>query len=135
MFSFILSCYDQEQSEYILTVDGYKDNFTGYYKIDGHHVKNFKGTEAHVDEKGNALYCFDKELSDFTSIKVYAFKDSRKCSLTVSIWKDDKEVKTITSGENDGIDEDSDTYKLALEPLYYEVKKDKKDESLEEKTE
>lgn len=129
VFSFILNCGVQDQLEYLLTVDGYKDNFTGYYKIDGKYVENFSGKEAHVDDKGNAHYYFDKELDDFNSIKVYTFKDSGKCSLTVAIWKDDREVKSITSGENDGYDEDSDTYTLSLEPLYYEAEKDSEEES------
>lgn len=116
IFLCIFSCGDEEpKSSYLLTVDGYKDNFIGYYKIDGTYVENFVGVEKH-----ESYYYYETILNRFKSVKIFAFKDSEKCSLTISIWKDDLEVVSISSGENDGYDEFTGTYKLAIGPLYYE---------------
>lgn len=112
----ILTCEENDpKPKYLLTIDGYRDNFSGYYKVDGVFAKNFIGEEKH-----ESFYYFEHGLDRFNSIKVFAFKDSEKCSLTISIWKNNLEIKSITSGENDGYDEYTGTYKLAVGPLYYE---------------
>jgi hypothetical protein len=111
-----LNCGDDEaKPQYLLTIDGYRENFTGYYKINGAYVSDFIGEEKH-----SSYYYYETGLSWFDSIKIFAFKNSEKCSLTISIWKDNLEIASISSGENDGYNEQTGTYKLAVGPLYYE---------------
>jgi len=122
----------EEDTPYTLTIDGYKANFYGYYYVDGEFVRSFEGIEDFTDSAGNTHYYYDRDLEEFDSIKVYAFKSDEKCTLTASIWSANLEVATETSGEYEyeSYDEDTDTYtyKIALDPLYYESDDDSTDE-------
>lgn len=129
--SLCLSCMLEEDTPYTLTIDGYKANFYGYYYVDGELVRSFEGIEDFTDSAGNTHYYYDRDLEEFDSIKVYAFKSNEKCTLTASIWSANLEVATETSGEYEyeSYDEDTDTYtyKIALDPLYYESDDDSTD--------
>ena len=75
----------EDSGRYRLTVDGFKDNFTGYYKIDGSFVENFRGHEISTPSEVHPIYQYEINLGNFSSIKVFAFKNSELCSLTISI--------------------------------------------------
>jgi len=116
---------------YLLTIDGYKANFSGYYYIDGSMAGSFEGVLEYTDSNGYNHYYYEIELDDFTSIKVYTFKSDSSCSLSVTLWHEDEEVASVTSGENEyeSYDEDTGTYNYvtALDPLYYESADDEED--------
>jgi hypothetical protein len=82
---------------YTLTIDGFKANFTG--------------EPDDTDSYGYTTYYCEVELDDFDSIKVYTFKTSAECALTVTLWKDGKEVATVSSPSNEveSYDDDDDS--------------------------
>ena len=121
-FSFgILNCGEPKEFKNRLTIDSYGDNFSGYYLIDGVFAGKFIGNLREFNDTSSYyFYFYEKELYKFNSIKVLIFKKSEKTSLTASIWINYKEVATVSSAEYDGYDEETHTYKLAVDPLYYE---------------
>jgi hypothetical protein len=125
---FAHGCSDEEDYEYILTVDGYFSNFAGYYYIDGSLKGHFNGEPAYTDSHGYTFYYYEKELEEFNSIKVFANKDDPACSLTVTLWKDEEEVASSSSGSYAGYNDDDGTYELSVDPLYYSVDDDEDDE-------
>ncbi|MCP4132046.1 MAG: hypothetical protein GY754_13805 [bacterium] len=119
------ACEVDEETVYTITIDGYKANFSGYYYLNGSYQEDFTGTLDYTDGSGYGHYYFEKELGDYDSIKVYSFKNDSSCTLTMSIWKDNLEVATETSGEDDGCydsdgDDEDEGCVISVGPLYYE---------------
>lgn len=119
----LLTTCGDDVKPYTLTINGYKANFTGYYYIDGKIANHFEGVLDYTDNNGYSYYYYEVELEDFTSIKVFTFKTDSVCSLTVTLWHEDEEAASVTSGEGEyeSYDEDTGTYSyvMALDPLYY----------------
>jgi len=135
-FLFIASC-DYTSTSYKVTVDGYKANFSGYYYIDGSFLESFEGANDFTDSSGYSHFYYEKELESFDSIKIYTFKNSEQCSLTVTLWYDNEELTSLSSSENEYqsySDDDGDgvytyVYKYSLDPLYYSTSTDSSDDS------
>ena len=117
----VFNCGEPKEFRNRLTIDAYGDSFSGYYIIDGVFAGKFIGNLREFDDTSSYyFYFYEKELYKFESIKVLIFKRSEKTSLTASIWINYKEVASVTSVEYDGYNEETHTYKLAVDPLYYE---------------
>ena len=96
--------------------------------IDGSLKGHFNGEPAYTDSHGYTFYYYEKELEEFNSIKVFANKDDPACSLTVTLWKDEEEVASSSSGSYAGYNDDDGTYELSVDPLYYSVDDDEEEE-------
>ncbi|MGB4267986.1 MAG: hypothetical protein WBK20_02275 [Spirochaetota bacterium] len=64
--------------------------------------------------------------------RMYFIKENESASVTISLWKDNVELTSVTSGSYEGYDEDTDKYTLTVGPLYYKFSGDTDDESDEE---
>lgn len=112
------SCGPGDATEYILTVDGYLNSFTGYYYIDGKLEEDFVGK---LITGSTSHYYYEKNLPVFTSVKVYVTKDSATASVEATIWKDDKEIKSVSIGSNAKDSGGGDILNLVM---YYEADTD-----------
>ncbi len=108
---------------YTLTVEGYKENFAGYYYIDGEYKESFSGTVGDTQINSYNRYYYEKHFNTFISIKVFANKSNEICTLTVTIWKDDKEVITSTLAEN-AVYDGTTAFITSMDPVYYEPEND-----------
>ncbi|MEJ5362527.1 MAG: hypothetical protein WHV26_10745 [Spirochaetota bacterium] len=128
----VLACNSLVEYQYYLVIDSYYANFYGYYYINGTYADSFDGREDFTNEYGDTHYYYEKGLDvggdGIKSIKVYAYKENEKASVTISIWKDDIELTSVDSGSYDGYDEDTGKYSLTVGPLYYEFSEDGEDE-------
>lgn len=102
-----------------VTVASHGCNFTGYYIIDGLKTGILRGEDSHPDLFNDEFFGYKLDLENFKSVKVLLFKDSWDCSLNASVWVSHEEVATVNSEEGDGYNEITDTYNLAVAPLYY----------------
>ncbi|MCX8124064.1 MAG: hypothetical protein N3F66_07865 [Spirochaetes bacterium] len=132
----LLSCNSEVEYQYYLIVDSYYANFYGYYYINGKYEDSFEGKEDFTNEYGNTHYYYEKGLAvegnSIKTIKVYAYKENEMASVTISLWKDSVELKSVTSGSYEGYNEDTGKYSLTVGPLYYEFSEDDDEESSDE---
>ncbi len=116
----LISCNAEKEYQYYLVIDSYYANFYGYYYINGEYEDSFGGKADFTDEYGNTHYYYEKGLDvegeAITSIKVYAYKENEKASVTISLWKDSVELKSVSSGSYEGYDEDTEKYSLTVGP-------------------
>jgi hypothetical protein len=126
---FAFSGFDCEVSTpYRFVVESTYDNFDGRYYIDGDLVEYFEGSLEYTDSDGTNYYYYEAEVDSFTSIKVYANKDSEAAYLEVSIWVDSQQVESESSDSYDCSDYDTDddgdsycaSYVSTVGPVYYE---------------
>lgn len=124
LFSFGFSCGDESASEYQLTVDGYLGSFTGYYYIDGKLYEEFCGA---LINAGTNHYYYQKDLPVFSSVKIYVTKAITDSSVEATLWKDDKQIKSVSVGRNAKDSGGGDI--MTLPELYYDVTSSSSDSS------
>lgn len=120
--SFAGTCGNEEPSEYVLSITGYKGNFNGYYITDSEDSIYFEGLASFTDSLGNTYYDYEKNLPTFaSSVLVQAYKQTEASTVTARLWKDDKVIKSVSCIENETTTSGGTIYKLDLPELYYEV--------------
>jgi len=120
--SFAGTCGEDEPSEYVLSITGYKGNFNGYYIADSEDTVYFEGEESYTDSLSNKYYDYEKDLPNFSSsILVQVYKQTEASTVTARLWKDDKVVESVSCIENETTTSGGTIYKLDLPELYYEV--------------
>lgn len=116
LLSFGFSCGEEEASDYMLTVDGYLGSFTGYYYIDGKLSAEFTGTLMNAVTNH---YYYQKDLPIFTSVKIYVTKSITDSSVEATLWKDDRQIKSVSVGRNAKDSGGGDI--MSLPELYYDI--------------
>ncbi len=99
-----ISCNDDKTEPYNLLVVGNGGDFTGYYILlyNGESkIKGFNGDQGEGDEA--SLYQYEKEIDEIDKIDVYVTRLVSTTSLSVKIYKYDKEVaEEYLAGDSTG---------------------------------
>ena len=132
-FTFLfLGCDGEVDYQYYPVVDSYYANFYGYYYCNGTYEDEFSGKADYTNEYGYTHYYYEKGLDvegdAIQSVKIYAYKEDPIASVTISIFKDNVEIESVSTGSYEGYDEDTEKYTLTVGPLYYEFS-DESDDS------